>query len=174
MWQLKFDHHLDNQFLFSSFMFLLFFVTQIWSPHVWGGLKWYHGVHKDCDQVHPGHCPCHDWIPIREKSEKNRTKWTKFVSKSWQMFFLKHGIDDKIFGFNFWHQNSVKIRHHKTNEVCSQKVGKCFFSKTWNWSLMTKKKKFNFWDQNSVKIRHKKPRRNHWSDSCYGRLPHSR
>jgi hypothetical protein len=42
------------------------------------------------------------------------------------MFFLKHGIDDKIFGFNFCEQNSVKIRHHKTNRLCSQKVGKCF------------------------------------------------
>ncbi len=42
----------------------------------------------------------------------------------------------KIFGFNFWHQNSVKIRHPKTNKLCSQKVGKCF-SKTWNWSFMT-------------------------------------
>jgi hypothetical protein len=91
MWQLKFDRHLDNQFLFSSFMFLLFFATQIWSPHVWGGLKWYHGVHKDCNQVHLGHGPCDDRIPIREKSEKKQNKtnkiWSQKVDKcfSWNM-----------------------------------------------------------------------------------------
>jgi len=90
-------------------------------------------------QIHLDHGPCDDQIPIWEKSEKNKTKQNKIWSqKVDKCFFLKHRIDDKIFGFNFWHQNSVKIRHHKTNKLCSQKVGKCFFSKTWIWSLMTK------------------------------------
>ncbi len=121
-------------------------------------------------QIHLGYGPCDDRIPIWEKSEKNKIKQTKFdLKKLTNVFFLKHGIDDKIFGFNFWQQNSVKIRHHKTNKLCSQKVGKCFFSKTWNLIIDDEIFSFNFWGQNSVKIRHKKPRRNHWSDSCYGR-----
>ncbi len=123
-------------------------------------------------QIHLDHGPCDDQIPIREKSEKKQNKiWSQKVDK---FFFLKHRIDDKIFGFNFWHQNSVKIRHHKINKLCSQKVGKCFFSKTWNLIIDERIFCFNFRGQNSVKIRHQKPRRNHWSDSCYGRLPHSR
>ncbi len=77
---------------------------------------------------------------FQKKVKKNKTKQNKqnLISKSWQMFFLKYGTDNKIFGLNFWHQTSVKICHHKTNKLCSQKVGKCFFSNTWNWSLMTK------------------------------------
>jgi len=91
MWQLKFDHHLDNQFLFSSFMFLLFFATQIWSPRVWGGLKWYHGVHKDWDQNPDPPWSWSMWWPnsnLRKKWKKTKQNKTKFdLKKLTNVFF---------------------------------------------------------------------------------------
>ncbi len=84
MWQLKFDHHLDNQFLFSSFMFLLFFATLKFDHRMyrvdWNGIMVSTKIGTRI-QIHLDHGPCDDQIPIWEKSEKNKTKQNKIWSQ---------------------------------------------------------------------------------------------
>ncbi len=154
---LNFDCHIHGQFLFlSSFIFVMFAITILWQPDfnpkkslknfeeswplrcdnsnlITACVGWIEVISWCPQGLQPG--PPWSWSMwwpnsnLRKKWKKPKQNETKLISKSWQMFFLRHGIDDKIFGFNFWHQNSVKIRHQKTNKIGSQKFGKYFFLK---------------------------------------------